>query len=873
MTSVDGDITRSTFDPAKAYTSVRLQQGRVPLDADANENTDILVDDARVARVDVVGRAGGPVGDCGFEVVAAGAGLEVRPGTYYLDGIRVDSGRTDTLIDLPAAVGSVVAVHLHVWERTITAVEDPHLREVALGGPDTAFRTQVTWAVAALEVTSGVPSPTCGTTFPEWDTLVAPSNGTLQLRTDPTAAATGPCLVPESAGYRGLENRTYRVQVHEGNVDHLTGEDTGTTPTLLWSADNGSTLAAWTSPPSGVDVQVDRLGPGGVDGFGRGDLVELSTDGTELAGAPGLLAVVADIVGDTTLRLGPLAGGTVLELTSDLVGLYATGAHPKVRRWDGGGPLTFGVDGWGDLGSSGLQARLGAGRLRTGDVWVAAVRTAILPGTGNRQLEWPDPVAGVPVPVLPHGPEHHRARLAVAVLGAGGWDVVSDCREQFAPLTDDLQFTMRGGDGQHAPADSWLPVPLTVGVTRGRTPAAHQPVRLQVTAGFGGLSPVAPAADGTLPGGAVPETTVRARTDEDGLVHVWWRLGLPVPVAGPDVLFDPAGAQQVTAVLEWDSGADRHQPLTFTAIPVEEPVLVAAGGDGQLGRPGETLELALRARVSAGTQPAVGHRVRFEIESRMFGGAALDEITGGSLLATDNVQFTEPWPGGSRIYRAMVLTGEDGVAQVQWVLGTERGLTVQRVSATLMDTDFGIAQRVMFGAHLALASEVDWVPCRALGKVDDATVQEALDIYCRILGGRGTIAAGRLVGFPLELVELRPEHTLPLGRWTGQLILRMPWVLDADPPLAAVQACLSVTAEVPDAQFPPAERAVLLPGEVQLARREDGVDVAWNGTDPVSLLKPIVSAAPVRLRVAFLPSLLAHNAPAMPFHAAVTLAP
>ena len=36
-----GDFTRLTFAPAKHYSSVRQQQGRVQLDADWNEQVDI----------------------------------------------------------------------------------------------------------------------------------------------------------------------------------------------------------------------------------------------------------------------------------------------------------------------------------------------------------------------------------------------------------------------------------------------------------------------------------------------------------------------------------------------------------------------------------------------------------------------------------------------------------------------------------------------------------------------------------------------------------------------------------------------------------------------------------------------------------------
>ncbi|HEX6608229.1 MAG TPA: DUF6519 domain-containing protein, partial [Chloroflexia bacterium] len=38
---MQGDITRSTFRPENHYDGVRMQQGRVQLDADWNEQVDI----------------------------------------------------------------------------------------------------------------------------------------------------------------------------------------------------------------------------------------------------------------------------------------------------------------------------------------------------------------------------------------------------------------------------------------------------------------------------------------------------------------------------------------------------------------------------------------------------------------------------------------------------------------------------------------------------------------------------------------------------------------------------------------------------------------------------------------------------------------
>ncbi|MBZ0301276.1 MAG: DUF6519 domain-containing protein, partial [Anaerolineae bacterium] len=63
-----GDISRRTFDPTKHYDSVRLQQGRVQLDADSNEQVDITSHRIEAEARDLIGLCGAPMVDAGFEV-------------------------------------------------------------------------------------------------------------------------------------------------------------------------------------------------------------------------------------------------------------------------------------------------------------------------------------------------------------------------------------------------------------------------------------------------------------------------------------------------------------------------------------------------------------------------------------------------------------------------------------------------------------------------------------------------------------------------------------------------------------------------------------------------------------------------------------
>src|SRR5947199_309285 len=78
------DFTRDTFNPLKHFSRVLMQQGRVQLDADWNEQTAILLYYLRNLGADLIGRHGGPADvedptdpnapllqvNCGFEIIA-----------------------------------------------------------------------------------------------------------------------------------------------------------------------------------------------------------------------------------------------------------------------------------------------------------------------------------------------------------------------------------------------------------------------------------------------------------------------------------------------------------------------------------------------------------------------------------------------------------------------------------------------------------------------------------------------------------------------------------------------------------------------------------------------------------------------------------
>ncbi len=169
-----GDFSRNTFDPHKHFTRVLMQQGRVQLDADWNEQTAILLYYLRALAADLIGPHGGPASDWGFEIMPNGkSDFEIGPGRYYVNGILCEnevvlnedgspllllytSQPGYPFLDAPALEDDgTYLVYLDVWERHITYIQDESICEVALGGPDTATRAKVVWQVKVVPVELG----------------------------------------------------------------------------------------------------------------------------------------------------------------------------------------------------------------------------------------------------------------------------------------------------------------------------------------------------------------------------------------------------------------------------------------------------------------------------------------------------------------------------------------------------------------------------------------------------------------------------------------------------------------------------------------------------------------------------------------------
>jgi Family of unknown function (DUF6519)/Helix-hairpin-helix domain len=108
-----GAYSRSTFDPTKHYSQVRMQQGRVQLDSDWNEQAAINVRERRAALADLIGASGVLKGSEAFRIeplpgAAAPLDLSIVAGRCYVNGVAavaeaspvsavLVAGRTDQL--------------------------------------------------------------------------------------------------------------------------------------------------------------------------------------------------------------------------------------------------------------------------------------------------------------------------------------------------------------------------------------------------------------------------------------------------------------------------------------------------------------------------------------------------------------------------------------------------------------------------------------------------------------------------------------------------------------------------------------------------------------------------------------------------------
>ncbi|AKC86791.1 DUF6519 domain-containing protein [Pseudoxanthomonas suwonensis] len=331
-------------------------------------------------------------------VVMGGDGSAAGAGRFYGEGlaaIKEAHGTYWTQADLPqadpAALDPVAPgrrridwAYLDLWERPLSYIERPALRDVALEGDDTCTRKQL---VAQVRLLKGLEAPLAGAAQPPADAFaLLPRIGKGVLSTkDKPAAVFDPCAdpcEPAIAGpYMGEENSLFRIEIHRaGNIG---AADAAGTAWFKWSRDNAGTTCALIEDAAGAATSVVVEKP---ELFAIGDLVEVADDLVELVTGP-----CEDRVDHTDHARGELRRVVTVNLQTRRIGwedptvadplqarfhaplprAMLAAQHAKLTRWDGVAACTAG-----DLVlADGVVVEFGGQDLCAGDYWQFATRT------------------------------------------------------------------------------------------------------------------------------------------------------------------------------------------------------------------------------------------------------------------------------------------------------------------------------------------------------------------------------------------------------------------------------------------------------------------------------------------------------------------
>lgn len=477
-----GDFTRDTFDPCKAYVRVLMQQGRVQLDADWNEQASILLRYMQTLAADIIGPFGGPRNACGFQITADSnqpKNFWISRGRYYINGVLCENNSpilytqqvTDSALLPDIADSKTYVVYLDAWERSVSWIEDPEMLEVALNGPDTAARAKIEWMVRASDslyyridehfVTDDNPvnCQLLRSIFSGFPMVLPAVHGRLAPIRDTDDQSRDICTIHPDSRYRGTENQLYRVEIHTGG--------TAGNATFKWSRENGSVQF----PVVGFKEDTLILGNLGKDdarSLKPGNLVEIVDDDLVKMNSDLAHYIIAAFAKEPENVTIPNSG--TLFRVKDIDPVHQTVTldgnvnwsfhkenHPLLRRWDqpnpdaedncmtilesdesGGNPITL---------EDGISVRFSAScyqeRARNQEKKAEEqINTIYIPGSYwliparviSGGPDWPK--NGQEYKILPpHGTMHYYAPLCILTVEKGGKIGIPDrCWCKF-PLT------------------------------------------------------------------------------------------------------------------------------------------------------------------------------------------------------------------------------------------------------------------------------------------------------------------------------------------------------------------------------------------------------------------------------------------------------
>ena len=186
-----------------------------------------------------------------------------------------------------------------------------------------------------------------------------------------------------------------------------------------------------------------------------------------------------------------------------------------------------------------------------------------------------------------------------------------------------------------------------------------------------------------------------------------------VPPQGPEIRYVPLGAA--------DQGAVTFEDCRIPFASLTDRYFLYRGGDGQSvfapAAGGMTLLPAkLRVAVMRGDTPVPGANIQWSFVAP----AGASCLINGTACDAAN-------PVG-------IVTGADGVAEVEWSIDAAHRLDTHQVQAAVLDGGLGTEPPILFTATFDQAAHTAYTPgqCALLDAVDN--VQDALDTLCSNIG-------------------------------------------------------------------------------------------------------------------------------------------
>jgi len=490
-----GDFTRDTFDASKHYTRVLMQQGRVQVDADTNEQTAILLHYLQTLAADLIGPYGGPADliapeqnnklikvNCGFEIIATDDRIEKLPdsedketlqgllqdskprlligkGHYYVDGILCENPTYRSYSDQPCYPfpyqpeefdqGKSYLLYLDVWERHITYLEMEDMdgtvisiRESALNGPDTATRAQVVWQVKFTDKIgeTNIPPSLPDDFHGNWRDWVDEkwaddwkSKWQEMNRGTLKASAAQATSAPDDPCITPPDARYRGAENQLYRVEIHDAGTAGNGATFKWSRENGSVIF----PIKKIDdtgVTLYSLGRDARFALQPDDWVEIVDDDYTLQNQAGTLFQVETINYDdyVVTLIGSPDGNVGNDLTK----------HPFLRRWDQHATenITLTASGVREITESTsewieLEDEVQI-QFQPYGTYYTGDYWLIPARTATGDVEWPGP-RDVPEARPPRGVDHRYAPLWIISVESGDTitaDTAKDLRRQFKQL-------------------------------------------------------------------------------------------------------------------------------------------------------------------------------------------------------------------------------------------------------------------------------------------------------------------------------------------------------------------------------------------------------------------------------------------------------